>query len=113
VAAAFRIIDCQSAAEGDAALVLCFFGALRLSRQLQNRRLLVFPKHRQQHDPAIRKFQRIMVRGYFLLINLPEDGSPLIDCAASPDDIHARRRQPAGEPRSADAAQLRRVGAAA
>jgi hypothetical protein len=41
--------------------------------QLKNRSLLTFAQERQKHDLAIRKFERIVMGGYPVLVDLPKD----------------------------------------
>jgi hypothetical protein len=45
-----------------APLGLSFNGSLWFCRQLQNGRLLVLTQSCQERDPAVRKFQRIVMR---------------------------------------------------
>jgi hypothetical protein len=47
--------------------------SLWLRRQLKNRSHLTFSQTRQEHDLAVRKFQRIMVGSDPLFIDLPKD----------------------------------------
>jgi hypothetical protein len=83
-AASFASLTSRSAAEGNAALIFGFLRRFRIGRQLQNRRLLAFAQQCQQHDSTIGKFQRIVMRRCFLLVNLPENRGPVIDHAVTP-----------------------------
>jgi len=51
---------------------LGFNGSLWFCRQLQNRGLLAPTQCCQQHDPAIRKFQRIVMRRNLVFVDLPK-----------------------------------------
>src|SRR6516165_8582054 len=53
-------------------LGLSFNGNLWFCRQLQNGRLLALTRSCEKHDPAIRKFQRIVMRRDLVLVNLPK-----------------------------------------
>ena len=50
---------------------------LRLCRKLQHGRALAFAKMRQQHDLAVGKLQRIMVRAGVVHVHLPEPCDPV------------------------------------
>jgi len=47
---------------------------LRLGRELQYGSALACTKMREQHDLAVRKLQRIMVRAGIVYVHLPEPG---------------------------------------
>jgi hypothetical protein len=68
----------------DPPLGLSFNGSLWFCRQLQNGRLLVLTQSRQKHDPAIRKFQRIVMRRDLVLVNLPKDRCLMLDHFIAP-----------------------------
>ena len=53
-----------------------------LYRQLQHRRALTYAKMRQQHDLAIGKFKRIMVRGRIFQVDVSEPSHLVNDCLA-------------------------------
>jgi hypothetical protein len=59
-------------------------GSLGLCRLLKNRRLLTLIQECQEHDPAIRKFQRIVMRRDLVLVNLPKDRCPMLDHFIAP-----------------------------
>ena len=50
-----------------------FNGSLWFRRQLQNSRLLALTQSCQERDPAIRKFQRIVMRRDLVFVDLPKD----------------------------------------
>ena len=54
-------------------LGLSFNGSLWFGRQLQNGRLLAPTQCCQERDPAIRKFQRIVMRRNLVFVDLPKD----------------------------------------
>jgi len=85
------IFPVRSANVIDALLVRGFFSGLRLSRQLQDGRLLPFAKHCQQHQPAVRKFQGIVVRGDLIFVDLAEDSRVVVD------DLFAPGKQTRGQ----------------
>jgi hypothetical protein len=58
---------------------LGFNGSLWFCRQLQNRGLLALTQCCQQHDPAIRKFQRVVMRRNLFLVDLPKDRGLMLD----------------------------------
>src|SRR5262249_50804827 len=47
--------------------------SLGFRRQLKNRSFLSFSQTCQEHDLAVRKFQRIVMNGDFFFIDLPKD----------------------------------------
>ena len=63
-----------------APLGLSINGSLRFCRQLQNGRLLALRQRRQERDPAIGKFQRIVMRRDLVFIDLPKDRCLMLDC---------------------------------
>jgi hypothetical protein len=73
-----------------APLGLSFKGSLRLCRQLQNGRLLAVTQSCQERDPAIGKFQRIVMRRDLVFVDLPKDRCLVLDYLIAPGD-QARR----------------------
>jgi hypothetical protein len=71
-------------------LGLSFNGSLWFRRQLQNGRSLALKQSCQERDPAIRKFQRIVMRRNLLLVDLPEDRCLVLDYFIAPS-YQARR----------------------
>jgi hypothetical protein len=69
---------------------LGFNGSLWFRRQLQNSRLLAFTQACQQHDLAIRKFQRIVMHRNFVFVDLPKDRGLMRDYFIAPG-YQARR----------------------
>jgi len=69
----------RSAYVSNAPLGLSFNGGLWLRRQLQNRRLLALTQCRQERDPAIRKFQCIVMRRDLVFVDLPKDRCFVLD----------------------------------
>ena len=55
-----------------------------LGWQLENRRLLTLAQEGQKHDLAIRKFQRIVMSGYFFFVDLPKDRRLILDRTVVP-----------------------------
>jgi hypothetical protein len=53
--------------------------SLGFGRQLKNRRLLTLIKECQKHNPAIWKFQRIVMGGDLFFVDLPKDCSLVVD----------------------------------
>jgi hypothetical protein len=51
---------------------------------LENGGLLAFVEKRQQDNLTIREFQRIMVSGKDVFVDLAEDRSPMLDRALTP-----------------------------
>jgi len=64
---------------GHAPLRLRFNDRPWLCGQLKNRSQLTFAQERQKHDLAIRKFERIVMGGCPVLVDLPKDGGLVID----------------------------------
>jgi hypothetical protein len=54
-------------------------GSLGLCRLLKNRRLLTLIQECQEHDPAVRKFQRIVMGGDLSFVDLPKDCRLVVD----------------------------------
>jgi len=52
--------------------------------QLKNSGLLTFFEVRQQHDPAVREFKRIVMGYDFVLVDLPKDRGVVFDCRPAP-----------------------------
>jgi hypothetical protein len=75
LAAAHRVVFCleQSTHVGRPLLGCRFDGSLWLGRQLKNRRPLILTQDRQQHDLAVRKFERIVMCRYLFFVDLPKD----------------------------------------
>jgi hypothetical protein len=69
----------RSAYVSNAPLGLGFNDSLWFCRQLQNRRLLTPTQSCQQHNPAIRKFQRIVMRCDLVFVDLPKDRGLMLD----------------------------------
>jgi hypothetical protein len=67
-----------------ALLGLRFNGSLWFRWQLQNRGLLTFAQAGQQHDLAIGKFQRIVMRRNLVFVDLPKDRCLVFDDAVVP-----------------------------
>jgi hypothetical protein len=67
-----------------APLGLGFNGSLWFCRQLQNRGLLALIQSCQERDPAIRKFQRIVMRCNFVFVDLPKDRGLMLDYFIAP-----------------------------
>jgi hypothetical protein len=62
-----------------APLGLGFNGSLWFCRQLQNGRLLAPTQSCQERDPAIGKFQRIVMRHDLVFVDLPKDRCLMLD----------------------------------
>jgi len=62
-----------------APLGLSFNGSLWFCRQLQNSRLLALTQCCQERDPAIRKFQCIVMRRDLVFVDLPKDRCLMVD----------------------------------
>jgi hypothetical protein len=73
-----------------APLGLSFNGSLWFRRQLQNGRLLALTQSCQERDPAIRKFQRIVMRRDFVFVDLSKDRCLMLDYFIAPG-YQARR----------------------
>jgi hypothetical protein len=73
-----------------APLGLSFNGSLWFRRQLQNGRLLALTQSCQERDPAIRKFQRIVMRRDFVFVDLSKDRCLMFDYFIAPG-YQARR----------------------
>ena len=69
----------RSAYTGHATLRLSGNGRPWLSWQLKNCRLLTLSQRCQEHHVAVRKFQRIVMDGELVLIDLPKDRRLLFD----------------------------------
>ena len=65
-------------------LSLDFISGPWLCWQLENRRLLTLVQEGQKHDLAIRKFQRIVMSGYFFFVDLPKDRRLMLDRTVVP-----------------------------
>jgi hypothetical protein len=59
-------------------------GSPWLRRQLKNRSLLTFTQTCQEHDLAIRKFQRIVMSGELVFVDLPKDRRLVLDHSVAP-----------------------------
>src|SRR5215468_6913152 len=64
---------------GCAPLDFRFYGVPWRRRQLKNRGLLIFSQTCQEHDLAVRKFQRIVVGDDPFFIDLPKDRRLVLD----------------------------------
>jgi hypothetical protein len=53
---------------------------------LQNRSLLTFIQTRQEHDLAVWKLQRIVMRRHLVLVNLSKDRGVVVDYFVSPTE---------------------------
>src|SRR5271169_5280592 len=73
------IVVFTSTDETDALLFACLSFGLGLCRQLQHGCRLVFAEKRQQYGAPIGKFERVVMRGQLLLVDLTEDGGLMID----------------------------------
>jgi hypothetical protein len=73
-----------------APLGLSFNGSLWLRRQLQNSRFLASTQCCQEHDRAIWKFQRIVMRRNLVFVDLPKDRCLMLDYRIAPS-YQARR----------------------
>jgi hypothetical protein len=73
-----------------APLGLSFNGSLWFCRQLQNSRLLALTQCCQERDPAIRKFQCIVMRLDLVFVDLPKDRCLMVDYFIAPS-YQARR----------------------
>src|SRR5260370_32164809 len=69
----------QSAYKCDPLLSFALNRSAWLRRQLKNCSLLAFSHTCQEHDLTVRKFQRIMVSGDLLFIDLPKDRRLVLD----------------------------------
>jgi hypothetical protein len=69
---------------------LSFNGGLWFCRQLQNGGLLALTHSCQERDPAIGKFQRIVMRRDLVLIDSPKDRCLMLDYFIAPG-YQARR----------------------
>jgi hypothetical protein len=61
-------------------LGFCFCRDRLLRGQLKHRCRLTFTQDRQQLDPSIREFERIVMRGWLVLVDLPKDSRPVLGC---------------------------------
>src|SRR5262249_52271180 len=59
--------------------------SLGFCRQLQNGRLLALTQCCQERDPAIRKFQRIVMRHDLVFVDLPKDRCLMVDYFIAPN----------------------------
>src|SRR5260370_17808894 len=73
-----------------APLGLSFNGSLWFCRQLQNSRLLALTQCCQERDPAIRKFQCVVMRYDLAFVDLPKDRCLMLDYLIAPS-YQARR----------------------
>jgi hypothetical protein len=67
-----------------APLGLSFNGSLWFCRQLQNGRLLALRQRCQEREPAIGKFQRIVMRRDPVFVDLPKDRCLMVDYFIAP-----------------------------
>jgi hypothetical protein len=63
---------------------LGFSGSLWFCWQLQNSRLLALTQCCQERDPAIGKFQRIVMRRDLVFVDLPKDRCLMLDYLIAP-----------------------------
>ena len=61
-----------------------------LRRKLEHRCFLTFKQVGQQHDLALRKFQRIVMRSRVVLVDLPKDGCRVIEDTRFPTEQAVR-----------------------
>jgi ubiquinone/menaquinone biosynthesis C-methylase UbiE len=80
----FKICCERSTYVSHALLGLRFNGTLWFRRQLQNRGLLTFAQAGQEHDLAIWKFQRVVMRRNLVFVDLPKDRRLVLDDAIMP-----------------------------
>ena len=73
-----------------APLGLSFNGSLWFCRQLQDGRLLALTQSCHERDPAIRKFQGIVMRRDLVLVDVPKDRCLMLDHLIAPT-YQARR----------------------
>jgi hypothetical protein len=71
-------------------LGLSFNSGLWLRWQLQNRGLLALTQCCQEHNPAIWKFQRIVMRRNLILVDLPKDRCLMLDHFTAPGNQASR-----------------------
>jgi hypothetical protein len=79
----------ESADMRDPFLGLCLVGCERLCRKLKHSRFLAFDQLCQEDELPVWKFQRVMMRSRFILVDLPENGRRVIDYT------HVQAKQPA------------------
>src|SRR5271156_3412612 len=84
------IVVFTSTDETDAFLFACLNFGLGLCRQLQHGCRLAFAEKCQQYGAPIRKFERVVMRGQLLLVDLTEDGSLMIDRFCFPTEQTGR-----------------------
>src|ERR1700730_17870233 len=77
---------------GDALLGICLGRARWPRRQLKHRCFLTLAQQRQQYSAPVRKFERIVMRGQLVLVDLAKDGRLVVDCSLS----STRAGRPAG-----------------
>jgi hypothetical protein len=80
-----------SAHVGDALLDICLGRGHWLRRQLQHCCRLTLAQDRQQHGPPIRKFERIVMCGQLVLVDLSKDCRLVVDCLRLPPDSASRQ----------------------
>ena len=80
----------QSTYKCDPLLGICLNSSPRLRRQLKNCSLLAFSHTCQEHDLAVRKFQRIVMSDDPVFIDLPKDRRLVLDHPIPPTQ-HADR----------------------
>jgi hypothetical protein len=73
-----------SAYTGHSALGVSLNSRPWLNWQLENRSLLALSQRCQEHDMAVRKFQRIVMGGELVFIDLPKDRCLMFDCVVPP-----------------------------
>jgi hypothetical protein len=79
------VAACESADVRDPFLSLRLDCGSGLCRKLEHCCLLTFEHVSEEHHLPVWKFQRIMVCPRVVLVDLPEDGSHVIDCNRFPD----------------------------
>jgi len=71
---------------GDALLGIRLSRACWLRGQLKHCRRLTLAQVRQQHGPPVRKFERIVMCGKLVLVNLSKDCRLVVDCLCLPSE---------------------------
>jgi hypothetical protein len=75
-----------SAYMGDVFLGICVCRDRLLRRQLKHRCRLTLTQDRQQLDSPIWEFERIVMRGWLFLVDLPKDCRPVVGCLPLPPE---------------------------
>ena len=75
----------------DAPLGIFLGRGYRPRRQLKHRCRLTLAQQRQQHGPPVRKFERIVMRGQLILVDLSKNGRPVVDRLRPPAEQAGRQ----------------------